>query len=361
MRGRLLKLTLLVGAFALVVAACGDDDDVTPTTATPPAATDAPPPMTEAEPVELRTVTLAEGLNPFHLQALAAQEAGFFAKRGLTLDVIYVQGGGSAQHAALFAGEAQFIAQVAASVAAGVQGGQPLRFACAISNQLDRRFEVRSEIAGDIPNAAEAGFEATVQALKGKVFGVVAIGSGNQQDAIGILAQAGIDEDEVVWVAVGGPATAMAALQAGEVDVVPAYGGLIQQVESQGVAVPVLDYARDVPAFETFFNAGWATTLDLAEDDPEFVQAFCEAITEASDWIREPANRQTVIDLLVGALGYDETLAAEFPDGYFAEMLEGCLDITALETALDVAVTQGLLEQSMAPADLLAPGAVVCG
>lgn len=141
-----------------------------------------------------------------------------------------------------------------------------------------------------------------VQDLKGKTIGVNALGSTTHLVMNAILMDAGLKPDDVTYLAVGSAATALAAWDAGRVDVQVAFTPFPEIVAELGTGEPLLDLSTgDGPSALTTMGGafeGFITTGKFIEENRETVDAFIQAHIEAINWIKDPANRERLIELV---------------------------------------------------------------
>lgn len=134
---------------------------------------------------------------------------------------------------------------------------------------------------------------------KGKV-GISSIASLSHRVSAWAIKEAGLDPDkDIQFVAVGGPLERVAALKAGQVDVIPATPPGIFILEQDGFK-PLLKLEEVLPEFvyETFY-----ARKETIEKEGDAIKALIRAITKAKRWALE--NRDETTEILMKKLGAD--------------------------------------------------------
>jgi NitT/TauT family transport system substrate-binding protein len=148
------------------------------------------------------------------------------------------------------------------------------------------------------PNAGKP-FPAWVHDLKGKKVGVTTRGSGVETVVRLMLEKAGMKANDVTFVAVGGPTTAIPALTNKQIDFAASFepGGTICEVTKQCKVVWRADTDRQ-PA-EMFASngagAGMYLTQAYADAHPDVVTALIKAAHDANKFINDPANFEELV------------------------------------------------------------------
>jgi NitT/TauT family transport system substrate-binding protein len=200
-----------------------------------------------------------------------AEQQGLFQKFGLDVKPAFVEGGSLLTQAVV--GGSIDIAQNGYTPAAGaaVQGAD-IAFIGGISNKLPFQLVVKSSIAG----AAD---------LKGQSVAISRFGSSTDTAVDFALAHLGLRRDDVMVRQLGGPATRIAALMAGQVagtvEQYPDTGELVQK--GFRVLVDVTDIAGDYP------NTSYVTSRTFLKTNPDAVKRFFMAMaTAVHEYKRNP-------------------------------------------------------------------------
>ncbi len=224
-----------------------------------------------------------------------ADERGLFAKHGLTVEKLPANSSPAAI-AAMVGGSMDIVESAADLVMANVDKGTDLKYL--LSNESTNYVTV---VVGDHVSIADEqrDYPAVVRQFAGKRVGVNAIGSTLHLTGLLMLEDAGLDADDVEFVATGTAATTMAAWRAGGVDVQITFAPVPELLETLGVAHTLMLLADDGPASLQFrgLYGGWVTTGDFIANRKPQADAFIAAMMEAIDWIRDPANAEAMLEI----------------------------------------------------------------
>jgi NitT/TauT family transport system substrate-binding protein len=125
--------------------------------------------------------------------------------------------------------------------------------------------------------------------LKGLKIGVTAPGSQTNFMVNYILTKNGMKPEDVSFIGVGGPATAVAAVKNGEIDALSHADPAITQVELSGELTPVFD-TRTTAGTQAVFGGEYPSSViyvspAFAEKNPNTVQAIVTATVRTLRWI----------------------------------------------------------------------------
>lgn len=328
-RSRSVRVIAAVASLALLAPACGGDDEVaeesTKETAAEPAAEPAeeaadepaeepaeePADEPAAEPAEEAAdeaadepadvtpevtsiaTTCAPSFTYLGLQAAIAED--FFGDRGISVECVQI-GNGPELAAALIAGEAQFAGNIAFNIVPLVLQGFDL---VAVHQLYDAMFfDVLVRADFPLPNA-DGGWEAVMSDLVGSNVGVVARGVSAEDIARALFTGAGLDPDAQTYIATGLAGPTVAALAAGEIDMAITFEpGLTSAVED-GIAVrPFSIAAGDGPSSVAFPSIHETASREFVEANPNTVCAFVRGLQDGAEFVKDPANRDAVIELM---------------------------------------------------------------
>ena len=277
----------------------------------------------------MRTFKLCVFPGAMNLPLFVAIEQGFLAARGLGVDV-HPTRGSVEQLVGAINGEFEIIMTAIDNVVAYDEGqgevavdGTPELFAFFGQDDAYLNLVARPEIG-------------SVAELRGKEVAVDAITTGFAFVLRQMLANAGVGEDEVEWIAAGGLVQRFAALTAGNhhatlmntpFDLMAAAAGL-HTLQRGRDAVP--HYQGVVAAA----NRSWAAANEDA------VVGYTSAHLDAIDWLYDPANRVAAADVLVANLPQMAREIAETTCALFVDPETGL----ARDGALDRAGIAGVLE-----------------
>jgi len=152
-----------------------------------------------------------------------------------------------------------------------------------------------------LPNK-EKGYPESVQDLKGLKVGVTARGSGTELQTRAVLTGAKMSADDVTYVAVGGPGTAYGSMLSGQIDAGMMFEPFRTICLVQDTCVDLLDFARgEGPAEISALNGAfetYAARRSFIEENPVVIDAFIQAMTEATAWVNDPANQAELLELV---------------------------------------------------------------
>jgi NitT/TauT family transport system substrate-binding protein len=152
----------------------------------------------------------------------------------------------------------------------------------------------------ELPHA-DAGYPASVTDLAGLKIGLTALGSPMERYLTAVLKDAGLGPDDVTFVAVGGPATALPAFTEGKIDALVAYDPLTQMLgdgafQTVVTADDMVRHATGPVSGVYFFGSSGFAESDAA-------RTFCGAVLKAYDAIKAPANEDAAVDSLAAWTG----------------------------------------------------------
>jgi ABC-type nitrate/sulfonate/bicarbonate transport system substrate-binding protein len=271
------------------------------------------------------------------LQYQIAERQGFFAKQGLKIEPVPVEGGTDFMIQALDKGTVDITRTATPYLITAVTAGSD---AVAIAE------EVGNSIYSLIAKSDVTSFAA----LKGR-----AVGLSLAVDTISIstrklIAMNGVDDtDYRVKELVGTPAR-LACLKSGECDAVPL--GQPEDFEAIGAGYRRLGLSTDaVPESVMTVSAvrrGWGA------QHKEAVTGFVRAFADAFRFIRDPANRATVIKTIVDSTGTSEAIARATltlyyePDrGVFPAAAE--INLAGLATVIEFMAAAGQIKGALPP------------
>jgi NitT/TauT family transport system substrate-binding protein len=149
---------------------------------------------------------------------------------------------------------------------------------------------VRKSEAGTIKSAAD---------FKGKKIGVSAPGSSTNLIPLYAMVKAGLKASDASFIGVGSTASAVAALQSGQIDVLSNTEPVISKLEQDGEIVPILDTRTEAGTRALFGGPNPAAVLymrqEFIEKNPETVQRLVNAFLKAVKWL-EKASPEDVAD-----------------------------------------------------------------
>lgn len=190
-----------------------------------------------------------------------AREGGFFKDNGVDARLIYMEGGRLSIQS-LLSGTTQFMAGDAVSALSAVGNGADIVLIASAKNTLPYVFAVAKEIK-------------RIQDLKTKVVGISQIGGRAGEIARMVIKNNGLDPDkDVIYLAVGGTMSRLAALSGGRVQAAPISKGLAPAAQEKGLNI------IEVEPIPLIIDALW-TTRKFAEENPALVYRVTRAYVAA--------------------------------------------------------------------------------
>ena len=145
----------------------------------------------------------------------------------------------------------------------------------------------------ETPNAGK-GWPAFMQDLKGRKVGVTARGAATEVTTRWLASKAGIDPEQITFVAVGGPNTAYGALVSKQVDAVMIFEPAGAMCEVLKTCKVMWRAATDRQPAEQFALNGGGNGLIFTQEyidrNPHVIDAVIRAVKEADAFINVPAN-----------------------------------------------------------------------
>ena len=190
-----------------------------------------------------------------------AREGGFFKENGVDAKLIYMEGGRLSIQS-LLSGHTQFMAGDAVSALSAVGAGADIVLLASAKNILPYVFAVAKEIR-------------RIQDLKDKIVGVSQIGGRAGEIARMVVKNNGLDPDkDVIYLAVGGTVSRLAALAGGRVQAAPISQGMVPAAQQKGLNI------IEVEPIALIIDALW-TTRKYAEDNPALIDRVVRSYVAA--------------------------------------------------------------------------------
>lgn len=326
--GAMLTVTLLAGG----LAACGSDD--------------AEADSSSDGPVEL--TLMAYPGQSYRLPLLAADKEGFFEDHGVSLKFVD-QPNNLTGTQGMAATKANFGFLSTTTAVQGFQAGQTYPFVCGGIAVLQTTLIADTD--SDLPSTDDgASWQEVLQALKGKTIGIqTPVGSGLQILFSAALEEAGLSEDDVTLVNLGGtPTTVQAALQKGSVDVAQINPPGTQLLETQGYGKPLIYMPEGPEIYANNWGSGLVVDPAWFEDNKETVGDFCEAYQEGLAWVQDEGNADAAASLLAADSGVPEDAAKLVVTDTFGDFV-GEMDEDAMQATFDQFVDLGIAQPDPAP------------
>jgi ABC-type nitrate/sulfonate/bicarbonate transport system substrate-binding protein len=147
-------------------------------------------------------------------------------------------------------------------------------------------------------------FPASMEYFVGQSVGVPSLGGPGHLFVLAMLREAGIAEEAVTFVTSGAPAGWVPVVQAGQITAGVLTPNGIALFEQHDIEVTVLADPLHGNGGETIEGVAAVVMAARAPfiDDSQVFGRFCAAMTEAVDWISEPANRHAGVAVFANHL-----------------------------------------------------------
>jgi len=190
-----------------------------------------------------------------------AREGGFFKDNGIDARLIYMEGGRLSIQS-LLSGTTQFMTGDAVSAFSAVASGADIVLLASAKNTLPYVFAVARDIR-------------RIQDLKAKIVGISQVGGRAGEIARMVIKNNGLDPDkDVIYLAVGGTLSRLAALAGGRVQAAPISKGLAPAAQEKGLNI------IEVEPIPLIIDALW-TTRKFAEENPALIYRMTRAYVAA--------------------------------------------------------------------------------
>lgn len=254
-----------------------------------------------------------------HLTQWVAADKGFCADHGIVCEMVQIPSGPLALQA-LAAGSLEVsFASTEVTMQAASRGND---VQVIVGHSPDNIYTLSVHKDVPLPNK-DKGYPDMIQDLKGLKVGVTARGAGTELQARALLAGAGISPDDVTYVAVGSPGTAYPTFLARQIDAAMMFEPFATICRLQGSCVDVVDLAKgegpkELAALNGAFET-YAARRDYIEENPQVVDAFIAAMTEATAWVNDPDNLDELIDVVSKHFKFGDDI--ENPDEVLRELV----------------------------------------
>ncbi|WP_433496601.1 ABC transporter substrate-binding protein [Sphaerimonospora sp. CA-214678] len=329
-RVALASIALLLTATA---AACGGDSDDTSTAAQATGGTET-------------VRVMMYPAQSYRLPVMIAQQQGMFEKRGINIEITE-QPANLQGMQGLTATKSDVGIVTVGTLGQGWQAGAKGAFFCGGIKVLQTTLMAPAD--STLPSTAEgATWQEVLQALKGKKIGIqTPVGSGLQKIFAAALEEAGVTDVTYVNLG-GGSSAAIAALGNGSVDVAQLNPTGTQFVLDAKSGKPLLYMSEGPTTYKEYYGSGWVGSAEFLQQKPAAAKAFCDVIDDALGFIRDSANRETTLDMLVKDTGITEPVAELVLDQTYGDFSTE-LPKDTLDTTFDAYVKLGVLEAEPKP------------
>lgn len=258
-----------------------------------------------------------------------ARDRRFFEREGLDPKMIIVKA--EAILAALSAGELGYTTFSTSAVEATLVG-MPFRLVAVANEQPVWGLVVPKSVN-------------QVSELRGKKIGVSSFGGTIYSGAVYVLKHFGLNPKDVTFLAIGNTLTRVAALKKGVIDaaVIAAPGDILAAKEGSKILL-------DVGSVYRAPMGGISTTASRIHEDPTEVRKVVRAVVGALRAIKNPQNREDVVNYIVTLFKLDRTSAEEFYRRLIPSLsTTGVVDRDKIKLVIDSAVERGLTSKPPDP------------
>jgi NitT/TauT family transport system substrate-binding protein len=233
-----------------------------------------------------------------------AQAQGYFRDAGLNVQPLMATSGPTLA-SELIGGTTQIAVQVPPNAFPAMQQGESM-LAMPPYGRLD--------LAIVTPHGSGV---TSLKSLAGKKIGVTQVGAFTETFAKYVLQLNGINPGSVTFVAVGALATQVAALGAHTIDATVLSSDAIAAVTAKGVKLDNLASSLNGGAGQLGsigLQSFWATTPGYRSSHPAAVKAFCTAMTRATAFLADNANRSAGLPTIEKLLSVPAPVAGQVWD-----------------------------------------------
>jgi NitT/TauT family transport system substrate-binding protein len=228
------------------------------------------------------------------------QKAGFFAKHGLTLDILYTQGAGETLQAVISGSVDMGLGVGTAGVLGAFSKGAPVR---AIANSMTGA----DDLFWYVPVASPIK---TLKDAAGKTIAYSTNGSSSNWAVLAFIREFGV---QMKPTATGSPSSTFTQTMSGQVDIgwsSPPFG---VEALQQG-RIRIVARESDVPSFRNQTVRLMITNTATAETRRDAIERYLQAYRETLDWMySDPAALKAYAEWV----GISETLARQVRDEFF--------------------------------------------
>jgi len=235
------------------------------------------------------------GINPRQTPLWIAQEQNFFAKHGVDADVVFIRTG-PIQVAAVSSGATQLAYAGPASILGAASSGTDLRMIASFTNRLTYTMIARPELK-------------KAEDLRGKRFGVQAIGGSVWMGAVLGLEHVGLDQrrDNINILNIGDQTVLAQAMESGTIDVTVLDGVFSRRLKQKGFSVIAELSETKIPYVSNVIVG----TRALFQQQPELAENILKALLESLAFILAPPNKAAVVNTIMKRLKIADSSVAE--------------------------------------------------
>jgi ABC-type nitrate/sulfonate/bicarbonate transport system substrate-binding protein len=284
----------------------------------------------------------------YRLPFLVADQEGIFEDHGISMKFVD-QPNNLTGTQGMAATKANFGFLSTTTLVQGFQAGQTYPFVCGGIDVLQTTLIADTD--SDLASTEDgASWEEVLKGLEGKTIGIqTPVGSGLQILFSAALEEAGVGEDDVTLVNLGGtPTTVQAALQNGSVDVAQINPPGNELLETQGYGKPLVYLPEGPQVYADNWGSGLVVDPAWFEGNGDVAADFCDAYQEALAWIQDEANADAAAGILAKDTGVPEDAAKLVVTNTFGDFVAE-MDDDAMQATFDQYVDLGIAKADPAP------------
>jgi NitT/TauT family transport system substrate-binding protein len=222
----------------------------------------------------------------YYLPLTIAERKGFFTEEGLEVEINDFAGGARALQS-LVGGSADVVTGAYEHTVRMQARGQDVRAVLELGRFPSITVAVRAALAGQIRSAAD---------FKGRRIGVTAPGSSTYLIPLYAMVKAGLKASDAAFIGIGATASAVAAIQRGEIDVISNTEPVISKLEQDGAIVPLIDTRTEAGTRALFGGSNPAAVLYMRKEFidryPETTQRLVNALMKALKWLERASPEE---------------------------------------------------------------------
>lgn len=290
----------------------------------------------KAADVEKPDLTIGVGGKPllYYLPLTLAERLGYFKDEGLNVEINDF-GGGAKSLQALIGGSVDAVTGAYEHTIRMQQKKQDIRAVIDLGRYPGIVVGVRKDKAGTIKSIAD---------LKGATIGVTAPGSSTYILVQYLMAKAGMKPDDASFVGVGSGASAVAAMQKGEIDAISHLDPVISKLQDIGAMEVMVDTRTTEGTEKVFGGMNPAAVLYFKESfikaNPKTVQALTNAFYRTLKWLEKATPEQVAATVPEEYWLGDKSLYIKaFNATRQAYSTDGNIDDASMKSALNLITT----------------------
>lgn len=290
----------------------------------------------QAADVEKPNLTLGVGGKPllYYLPLTVAERLGYFKDAGLNVEINDF-GGGAKSLQALIGGSVDVVTGAYEHTIRMQQKKQDIRATIDLGRYPGIVVAVRKDKAGTIKSVAD---------LKGAKIGVTAPGSSTHILLQYAFAKAGLKPDDASFIGVGGGASAVAAMQKGEIDAISHLDPVISKLDDLGLINILIDTRTTEGTEKLFGGMNPAAVLyfkdSFIKENPKTVQALTNVFYRTLKWLETATPEQVAATVPEEYwLGDKDLYIKAFNASRQSYSTDGNIDEASMKSALNLLTT----------------------